>query len=139
MAEARLIVKLNDNRCIGCGLCEENSPDVFGMGDVIAYVRVQIIPSDAAETVETAARDCPVNAISILPESGRFPEDHNQERKNEEYRGEIREYQRKQRHAGDRDRVETHDSERLKRAEHDFAIVSNDADDDEHPSGVSGT
>ena len=70
MSEARSVVKINDRRSIGCGLCEENSPRVFGMGDTIAYVRIALVGADLIEEVSVATRDCPVNAISLLPESG---------------------------------------------------------------------
>jgi len=95
MAAPLLIVKVNERRCIGCGLCEENAPEVFRMGDLVARVVVDSVPHALIEEVTTAVRDCPVNAISVLPDSGRFPHDHHEEAKDEEHGGEIRQYQRK--------------------------------------------
>ena len=138
MAGPGLVVKLNERRCIGCGLCEENAPDVFRMGALVAHVLSESVQSELQDAVSTAVRDCPVNAISLIPESGRFPDDHHQETKDEEYGGEIREYQRKQRNSTNDDHVETNDTESLERTEHDFAVVSHDPDNNQHPGSIPG-
>ena len=88
------LVRLNDKRCIGCGLCEENLPDVFAMGEFTARVRRELVESDHSEELHIAARDCPVNAITLLLQSGHLPDDHHEEREDEEECGEIRQYKR---------------------------------------------
>lgn len=93
-------VRLNEQRCIGCGLCEENLPEVFAMGDFVATVRGERVKRDHAEQLAIAARDCPVNAITVLSADGAPPavgpdasafasNHHDQERKNEEEDGQI--------------------------------------------------
>ena len=108
------------------------------MGDLVAHVVVDSVPDGLKEEVTTALRDCPVNAITMIPDSGRFPHDHHKEAQDEEHGGEIREYQRKQRHATNDNHIETNDAERLERTEDYLAIVGNDSDDDQHPGRISG-
>jgi len=62
-------VTLNQNLCIGCGLCEENVPSVFQMNGVTAELKVSAVPADLQDSVYDAAEDCPVEAISIDPET----------------------------------------------------------------------
>ncbi len=70
-------MRLNQKRCIGCGLCEENIPDVFAMGEFVATVRAQHVTQNLAEELAIAARDCPVNAITVVPVGGAPPADEN--------------------------------------------------------------
>ncbi len=52
--------------CIGCGLCAEICPEVFAMNDqMTADVIVETVPADAEESAQDAADSCPVSAISI--------------------------------------------------------------------------
>ena len=75
-------------------------PDVFAMGDFTAHVRQGVVGPQGSEELLVAARDCPVNAISVLPESGQVPKSghssdhHDEEGENEEKRGKVREYKR---------------------------------------------
>ena len=49
--------------CVGCGLCEQNCPDVFEMkDDGIAYVKANECAS--CDLVEVASQ-CPVEAIKV--------------------------------------------------------------------------
>ena len=94
-------VRLNQKRCIGCGLCEENVPNVFAMGEFVAAVREEEVAHGLAEQLEIAARDCPVNAITVVPLNGapRSDEslslsrssanDHDEKGKDEEEDGQI--------------------------------------------------
>ena len=135
-------VRLNSERCIGCGLCEENLPEVFAMGDFVAVVRTELVPDGLQEQLEVAARDCPVNAISILPvsrilaKSGRAPDDHHEKRQNEEENGEIGKNDRENGHLANLQNIEPDDAERFKSGKHNFTVVRNGADHDEHPRGV---
>ena len=56
---------VDQNLCIGCGLCEEICPEVFRMNaDNLAEVHGDITPGNQTQAEE--ARDsCPVEAISI--------------------------------------------------------------------------
>ena len=52
--------------CTGCGLCAETCPEVFEMGDEeVAVIIADPVPALAEETCQTAADDCPSEAISI--------------------------------------------------------------------------
>lgn len=52
--------------CIGCGLCEEECPDVFVLReDGYAYVIAEDITPELYDLVRGAADVCPVEAISI--------------------------------------------------------------------------
>ena len=113
-------VRLNSARCIGCGLCEENLPEVFAMGDFVAVVRMALVPDGLHELLDVAARDCPVNAISILPVSGVLPgsgsapHDHNEKRQNEEEDGKIGKNDREDGHRANLQEIEPHDAKRFK-------------------------
>lgn len=49
--------------CVGCGLCEQNCPEVFKMqDDGLAHV---IASSCAAHNLQEVAQQCPVTAIKV--------------------------------------------------------------------------
>ena len=56
---------IDKNTCTGCGLCCDTCPDVFEMGDDVAVVVVDVVAPEASEACEEAARNCPVEAISV--------------------------------------------------------------------------
>lgn len=58
-------VTVDEETCIGCGLCAETCPEVFEMKDDKACVKGNEVPEGAADTARTAAEECPVEAIQV--------------------------------------------------------------------------
>ena len=58
-------VTVDEETCIGCGLCAETCPEVFEMNDDKARVKVDEVPEDALESCKKAAENCPVEAIEM--------------------------------------------------------------------------
>lgn len=58
---------VNEETCIGCGVCAETCPEVFVMDDEAGLARVIAapVPPDAENACPEAAERCPVEAISI--------------------------------------------------------------------------
>ena len=57
-------VRIEDT-CTACGLCVDTCPDVFELGEDIATVVVDEVPSGLEDDVQQAADDCPVEAIIV--------------------------------------------------------------------------
>ena len=57
--------KVDKDSCIGCGLCEATSPEVFAMDDNVAVVKADPVPAGAEESAKEAAESCPTGAITI--------------------------------------------------------------------------
>ncbi len=108
-------VVVDQELCVGCGFCEESRPDVFLLGDYTATVTVEQVSGERLDSLMAAARDCPVNAITIVQTSGKTPAYDDEEREYEEEHGEIREYQRKHRDGPDAHDVEPNHAKRLER------------------------
>jgi len=56
---------IDEENCIGCGLCADTCPEVFEMNDEKARMKMDDIPDNLAETCREAAENCPVEAIQI--------------------------------------------------------------------------
>ncbi|MGI5977975.1 MAG: ferredoxin [Oscillospiraceae bacterium] len=55
-------VSIDENACIGCGLCVGTAPDVFDLDGSVAKVIAQpTVANDAA--AKEALENCPVDAI----------------------------------------------------------------------------
>jgi ferredoxin len=58
-------VRIDEKLCTGCGLCEENLPEVFELVDDMAIVKVTHIKDALTQQVKEAADDCPAEAIIV--------------------------------------------------------------------------
>jgi len=56
-------VTVDEETCIGCGLCAETCPEVFEMNDDKARVKVGEVPEDVSDSCKEAIENCPVEAI----------------------------------------------------------------------------
>ena len=54
---------VDEETCIGCGLCAETCPEVFEMNDDKARVKMDEVPEEAVKSCKEAAENCPVEAI----------------------------------------------------------------------------
>lgn len=57
-------VTIDEDSCVGSGVCEMTCPEVFEVRD-IAHVLVDPIPSDYHQAVREAALGCPTEAIRL--------------------------------------------------------------------------
>jgi ferredoxin len=59
-------VAVDQNACIGCGLCASDCPDVFSMNDDnIAVAITSLVPAEHKQSCALAAQNCPVEAIKL--------------------------------------------------------------------------
>lgn len=58
-------VKVDKEKCIGCGACMSIAPNTFEFGDDgLSQVKTEFVEDDTAE-VENAKDCCPTGAISV--------------------------------------------------------------------------
>jgi len=58
-------IKVDKNKCIGCGTCVAVAPKSFRLGDEGKAEPIEP-PGDGEEKIKEAAEGCPVGAIEIL-------------------------------------------------------------------------
>ena len=56
---------VDEETCIGCGLCETTCPEVFSMEGDVAVVKGDPVSAEVEDTCQEAADECPVQAITI--------------------------------------------------------------------------
>jgi len=57
------LLKVDEEKCIGCGHCEATAPNTFEMVGGKSHVKNP--KGDPKEFIEKAVRECPVNAITL--------------------------------------------------------------------------
>ena len=58
-------VRIDADLCTACGLCTDDVPDVFTMGDDVAEVTSADVPAGMEDAVKDAADSCPSEAIIV--------------------------------------------------------------------------
>lgn len=59
-------VHVDDNKCLGNGLCEETAGDVFDLGEKTSvHVTLNPVGEERRVEIEKAVEQCPVNALRI--------------------------------------------------------------------------
>jgi len=59
-------VKVDEDLCLGCGICEGLAPDVFSLAnEPFAEVLVDVVPAELEDDVRQSAEECPEEAIII--------------------------------------------------------------------------
>jgi ferredoxin len=56
------MLKVDENKCIGCGMCAGLCPEAFVMNH---EGKAEVLKNDISDCVKNAAENCPVEAISI--------------------------------------------------------------------------
>ncbi|NCN21975.1 ferredoxin [Candidatus Falkowbacteria bacterium] len=56
------MIKVDQEKCIGCGLCAGNSPENFVIN---SNGKAEAISQTVNALAKEAAKDCPVGAISV--------------------------------------------------------------------------
>lgn len=58
-------VRIDPDLCTACGLCTDDVPDVFSMGDDVAEAITSDVPAALEDAVRDAADSCPAEAIIV--------------------------------------------------------------------------
>ncbi len=60
-----MTVKIDEDACIGCGVCSDLCPDIFELVDDKAKVKKQPENADEENCVNEAKDSCPTQAIIV--------------------------------------------------------------------------
>ena len=58
-------VRVDEDLCVGCGLCINTCPEIFEMKDDKAIAKVSVVPGASEDNAKQAKDECPVEAIII--------------------------------------------------------------------------
>ena len=56
---------VDQEKCIGCGLCAQVAPDIYEMQGDKAVTKIDEIPGEKVEEATNGAEQCPVDAIVV--------------------------------------------------------------------------
>ena len=56
---------VDQEACVGCGICADTCPEVYEMDESVAKVIAETVPENCAESCREAASACPVEAITV--------------------------------------------------------------------------
>ena len=56
-----MVVTLDGEKCIGCGVCTQIAPDVFALDEERGVAKV--VRNEGGKSVEQAVESCPVSCI----------------------------------------------------------------------------
>ena len=59
---------VDQDNCIGCGLCVSSCPAVFSMEGVVATAIADAVPPAEEENASAARDECPVSVIDLQAE-----------------------------------------------------------------------
>ena len=63
-------LEVDEHKCIGCGLCEEELPELFQIEDSIAVPRKGALSQEQVEKAEELALECPAEALRVKEKTG---------------------------------------------------------------------
>ncbi len=58
-------LKIDKQKCIGCGLCPATAPETFSIDYEKGKAKVKKQPSKITEEIKKAVKNCPVSAIKF--------------------------------------------------------------------------
>jgi len=59
-------VKVDNELCVGTGICEATAPDLFEIGDDgISHVLKDEVPAELVAAAREAAENCPTRALAL--------------------------------------------------------------------------
>ncbi len=58
-------LKIDQKKCIGCGLCANWEPNIFEIDPLIGKAKIKKQPEKISESIKSIVENCPVSAIII--------------------------------------------------------------------------